>query len=149
MIARPDLPRPLAFLIAGGATASPIGNITVQDITAELSTWVFPQPLPPLNLIAVLVGGKPGTVYPTKFQVRGPSETVIGACNGSDIPFTTQIFRVNLLQQIQQISAEPIVTTEGTYNFDLIIQGEVIATTPLLIRRIPLPSTAQPGGPQR
>jgi len=143
----PHLPRALAFLLAQGVTAGGPGNgtITIQNVIAEVSTWVFNQPLPPLMLIAVMVGGQPGHIYTPRIRVMGPNNQQLGRAQAADMPFTTQIERVNLMMPVKQISAEPIVTEPGTYTFEMLVEDQVVARTPLKIVRVPQPPQLPPG----
>jgi hypothetical protein len=143
MTDQPELPRPLAFLIASGVSAAPnSGNVSIQDVVPMLSTWIFPQPLPPLQIVAILLGGI--GIYTTKFRILGPSGQSIKTVVAPDIAFTTQVTRVNLLYPLQGISAEPIVTEPGTYQIELLIRNMVVARTPLPISALPGPPPGFP-----
>jgi len=138
VINSPELPRSIAFVVAGGAgAATPSGNLTIQEIVPQIATWIFPQVLPPLNVVAILLGGI--GIYATKFRLTGPDGREIAVTNGPDVPFTTQIKRSNLIVPLTSISAEPVVASAGLYYIDLLIREQTIASTPLDIVALPAP----------
>jgi hypothetical protein len=139
IITRPDLPRSLACLIVQGLETAQDGSLSLRNIVASVATWVFPQPLPPFTIVAVIIGGQSGKIYTTKWKIRGLNGAVVAEKPGPDVPFTAQLFRLNVFDALQQISLEPLVTGPGIYNFDLYIQDELIASTPLRIDQIPQP----------
>lgn len=141
---RPELPSAI-MLIASGVQTTPQGGLTIIGVNPEVNTWVFPQPLPPLTLVAMVTGGQPGKIYSTRLRAYDHAGKLVGDIAGPDLPFTTQIKRANINYGLQQITAEPIVTKEGTYKFEFVIE-EVLATAALEIQRVPQPLPGLPGG---
>jgi hypothetical protein len=143
-VTQPDAPHALAFVIAQAAVGSPTGGLNVIEINNVAVTWQFPNSAPPLQIVAIVVGGRPGTIYSTKFQLL-EGATILGEFRGADIPFTTQIKRVNIIQNLAEMNkGEPIIQHEGTYTLRLLINDQPTADTEFEIRRIPPP----PGAPQ-
>lgn len=138
MINSPELPRSIALVVAGGAAAgAPSGNLTIQEIIAQIATWIFPQVLPPLNVVAILLGGM--GIYTTRFRLSGPDGEEIATANGPDVPFTTQIKRSNLIFPLTSITADPVVKSAGLYRIDLLVRDITIASTPLDIIALAAP----------
>jgi hypothetical protein len=136
--APPELPRALALVVALGVTTSqPAGNLTIQEIIPQVATWNLPQPLPAINVVAILVGGM--GIYSTEFRVTGPDGRELGRERGPDAAFTTQIRRFNMFMSLTGITGEPVVAVGGTYHVDLYIREVRIASTPLEITALPGP----------
>jgi hypothetical protein len=141
------MPRALTGLLSFGVTVNPqTQNISIIDVTPSIQTWVFPQPLPPVNFVTILTGGMPGKVYTTKYRVLGPDGQEVGASAGPDVPFTTQIRRINLYVPAHGITAQPIVTGPGAYTFELYVSDELVATAAIDFLRVPPP--LDPTAPQ-
>ncbi|HVA38188.1 MAG TPA: hypothetical protein VNJ51_11300 [Candidatus Dormibacteraeota bacterium] len=139
----PDLPHALATLIAGGAPINPASqNMTIVEVTPAIGAIRFPAQLPPLYFVSVLVGGRPGVVYATKYRVYDPSGAKVAEASGSDVPFTSQIKRANIVMPLLAISDKTIVGGPGTYTFELVIRDETVGRVSLDILRAPSP----PGG---
>lgn len=103
---RPDLPRAIAALFAAGAPVNPATqNISLIEITDKIGSRRFPAELPPVFFVVILVGGQPGTVYTTRIVMkRSKSKEVVADAAGPDLPFTSQIRRINLAWPLSAVS---------------------------------------------
>jgi len=91
---------------------------------------------------AALVGGQPSKVYATKFVLRDPEGASIAESVGPDVPFTTQIKRVNLPIALKPLSdASDIIKGPGKYRMEVVIQDEPIGSAEFEI----IPAPQQPG----
>jgi hypothetical protein len=136
-----ELPHALACLVAQAVIQTTSGNLNLIEVTGDVGTWTFPNALPPYSIVGILVGGRPGTVYSTKFRATYRGQ-VIGEGAGPDAPFTTQIKRVNVLQAIQSIAPGPVITEPGTVSFSLLVNGTEIASTSLNVHQVTRPPDA-------
>ena len=136
----PELPRAIALVTAQAALPNASGNLTLVEVGNLALTWEFPNALPPFVVVAILVGGRPGVVYTTRFQIVGPSGEVLGDVAGGDAPFTTQITRVNVLQGLSDIAPGPVVQGAGIYTIRLLVNGTQVQETDLDIRAVPPPA---------
>ena len=138
---RPDFPRALAVLLSGGFAVNPVSqNPTIVEVVNIVQTSTdFPIQLPPLNFVAIVVGGQMGQMYSAKVQVRDPAGVVIASKAVSELPFTSTIKRVNMAVGLLELSAEAVVTQEGHYRVELLLRDELIGSTPLDISKIPPP----------
>ncbi|HEY5257535.1 MAG TPA: hypothetical protein VIJ12_04075 [Candidatus Baltobacteraceae bacterium] len=66
--------------------------------------------------------------------------------NGQDVPFTTQIKNANVCWNLHQITADPIMTEAGTYQFGFVIDGEELTRVSLEVQDVPQPPGARPPG---
>lgn len=135
----PELPRAVALLIAQAALPTPSGNLSLIEITDTVGTWQFPNSFPPFVIAAILVGGRPGVVYTTRFRVTDPHGEVIGERAGGDAPFTTQITRVNILERLDQLAPGPVIRWPGVYRFELSVNGAEVKETLLDVREVDNP----------
>jgi hypothetical protein len=135
----------LAFVIAQAAIGSPTGGLNVIEINNAAQTWQFPNTAPPVQAVAIITGGRPGTIYSTKIQLLEGSK-LLGEMRGPDAPFTTQIKRCNLIFGLAELNGgAPIIKHEGQYTVRLLINEQPVADTDFEIRRVPPP----PGSPQQ
>ncbi len=131
-------------MIAQAAIGSPTGGLNVIEINNVAGTWQFPNAAPNVVAVAIIVGGQPGKIYGTTFQLLDGSD-LIGQVRGPDIPFTTQIKRVNITANLAEMNGgAAIIQHEGIYTVRLLINDEAIADTDFEIRRVPPPSGMSP-----
>jgi hypothetical protein len=143
-VTQSDAPRALAFVIAQAAIGSPTGGLNVIEINNVAGTWQFPNAAPSVVAVAIVVGGRPGTIYGTKFQLLEGDE-LIGEARGPEIPFTTQIKRVNITMNLAEMNGgAAIIQHEGMYTVRLLVNDQPIADTDFEIRRVPPPGAALP-----
>jgi hypothetical protein len=145
-VSQPERPRLLAFLVAQAAIPTPSGGLNIIELCSGIATADFPNDLPPFSVIAILIGGRPGTVYSTKFQFLDPKGKIVGEVHGHDVPFTTQIKRVNVIQNLSEIIQGQKIEKPGTFTIRLLVNGHVVGDTDLEIQK--LPSSPQPSPPE-
>jgi hypothetical protein len=139
-MSRPDLPHAAAALFCAQTALNPATqNISMIEITPAMLSKSFPAELPPLQFVAILVGGRPGKVYTTKLRFSDlTSGQVLAEKEGHDMPFTTQIKRINYPVPLASLSdSKDIVKQAGKYKMDLLIEEEVVATAELEIIAAP------------
>jgi len=146
-MSRPDLPRAIAALFCGAAPINPASqNVSFLEIMAGVGVRKLPAELPPFLFVTVLVGGQPGRVYTPHLRFLDPAGKAIAEQSGVDIPFTTQIKRVNYTHQVNQMAgSSDIVQRAGVYKMEMLIDKERVAIADLEIIKVDLPLTEGKG----
>lgn len=134
-----DGPYTLGLFLAQAAFATPSGGLNIIEINNQASTWQFPQALPALVAVCSLVGGQPARVYSTRWILKDRNRNKLAEAPGHDVPFTTQIKRVNLIQGLHQITTAEVVTEPSLFYVALSIDGSEVAEADLEIRKIAKP----------
>jgi hypothetical protein len=114
-----------------------MGSINLIEVINMVGVPSFPAVLPPAFAVCIVIGGKPGTVYSTKWRLIGTDMDAIGEVRTPDIPFTTEIKRANIFINFQQISTEPILRGPGTYKFQFLVNDSVVGETDLEVAALP------------
>lgn len=147
-MSRPELPRAISCVFCAGAPVNPqTHNMSLIEVTGDIAARHFPAELPPLIFAVVLVGGQPGQIYTPTVRLRDPAGEVILEKSGIDIPFTTQITRINYAQALQMLSdGAEIIKGPGRYTMDFLIKGDVITSAELNVHPAPKPIKQKNGG---
>lgn len=147
-MSRPDLPQAIAALFCGQVAINPASqNVSLIEVMPQIAARAFPAELPPLQFITILVGGQPGKVYSTKLRFLDPSGSTLFERAGSDVPFTTQIKRVNYSEVLQGFSnSKDAIKQAGRYRCELLIDNECVAGADLDIVKAPQQLQPQAAG---
>ena len=137
-----DGPHLLSIILAQAIVPTASQSLNIIEIAPQAATWEFPNQLPPFSAVCIVMEGRPGTIYTTKWRLLGPDRATIAEVPGPDLPFTTQIKRINVIIQLRKITEERVITKPATYTIQFYVNSELAGETTLPIAKIDKPPNA-------